>query len=84
MTLLGGTEKGQATQVFKANALAPNTYPMVLEVDALSSSAFTAFRPSGLLKLPSERTLRDYSNWMKAKPEFMPEVDKQLIEETDS
>lgn len=47
----------------------------------MSSSSYTALRSSGLLKLPSERTLCDYTNWMKAKPGFQPQVDVQLMEE---
>ena len=47
----------------------------------ISSSAYSALRSSGLLKLPSEKTLRDYTHWMKARPGFQVEVDRQLIEE---
>ena len=54
-----------------------------LRIKLMSNRAYGAFRSSGLLKLPSERTLRDYSNWMKAKPGFQPEVDKQLLEESE-
>lgn len=53
-----------------------------LRMKLISSAAYTAFRSSGLLKLPSERTLRDYTHWMKAKPGFQAEVDQQLIEES--
>ena len=52
-----------------------------LRMKLISSSAYSAFRSSGLLKLPSERTLRDYTHWIKARPGFQVEVDRQLIEE---
>lgn len=52
-----------------------------LRMKLISSAAYSAFRSSGLLKLPSERTLRDYTHWMKARPGFQVEVDQQLIEE---
>ena len=52
-----------------------------LKMKLMSSAAYSAFRSSGLLMLPSERTLRDYTHWMKAKPGFQIEVDRQLIEE---
>ena len=51
-----------------------------LKMKLTSSAAYSAFRSSGLLMLPSERTLRDYTHWMKAKPGFQIEVDRQLIE----
>ena len=47
----------------------------------ISSSAYDALRSSGIIILPSERTLRDYSNWMPAKPGFTPDVDRQLMKE---
>ncbi len=47
----------------------------------LSSSAYSALRTSGFLKLPSERTLRYYSNVFESKLGFQDEVDKQLLGE---
>ena len=38
-------------------------------------------RTSGFIKLPSERTLRDYTNYFANKPGFMDEVDEQLMNE---
>ncbi len=37
-------------------------------------------RESGILKLPSSRTLRDYTHFASAKPGFSVEVDKMLID----
>ncbi len=38
-------------------------------------------RSSGFLKLTSERTLRDYTNYYENKPGFYDDVDQQLAEE---
>lgn len=35
---------------------------------------------SGFIKLPSERTLRDYTNYFEIKPGFQDEVDEQITE----
>ena len=47
----------------------------------LLSPAYSLLKSSKILKLPSERTLRDYTHWVKAKPGFQVEVDLQLKEE---
>ncbi len=40
-----------------------------------------SLRTSGFIKLPSERTLRDYTNYFSSKPGLQPEVDLMLVEE---
>ena len=52
-----------------------------LNLKLLSSSAYNAMRTSGFLKLPSERTLRDYVHYFSSKPGFQNEVHQQLLEE---
>ena len=52
-----------------------------LHLKFISSAAYDALRSSGIIMLPSERTIRDYSNWMPAKPGFTAEVDMQLMKE---
>ena len=52
-----------------------------LNLKLLSSSAYHAMRTSGFITLPSERTLRDYTNYFRNKPGFMDEVDDQLMNE---
>ena len=52
-----------------------------LHLKFISSGAYHALRQSGIIILPSERTLRDYTHWMPAKVGFMPEVDAQLVKE---
>ena len=38
-------------------------------------------RTSGFLRLPSERTLRDYTHYFKSQPGFLPDLNKQLKKE---
>ena len=45
-----------------------------------SSKAYETLRQSGCISLPSQRTLRDYSNAVKAVPGFSNDVDHQLKE----
>ena len=52
-----------------------------LNLKLLSSSAYHSLRSSGFVKLPSERTLRDYTNYFQSKPMFQPEVDRMVLEE---
>ena len=48
-----------------------------------STSAYHALRSTGVLTLPSERTLFDYSHWIKGEVGFQAAVNAQLIEEAD-
>jgi hypothetical protein len=48
----------------------------------LSSSAYHATRTAGFIKLPSERTLRDYTHYFKHQAGFQAEVLKQLMKES--
>lgn len=52
-----------------------------LNLHMLSSAAYHNLRTSGMLVLPSERTLRNYSNVVKAEEGFNPIVMKQLFDE---
>ena len=45
-----------------------------------SSKAYETLRESGCLQLPSQRTLRDYSNCIKAGAGFSADVDRQLMQ----
>lgn len=54
-----------------------------LNLKLMSSSAYHALRTSGFIKLPSERTLRDYTNYFANKPGFQHEVNQQLIDEVN-
>ena len=48
-----------------------------------SSSAYHALRNTGVLTLPSERTLRDYMHWIEGEAGFQASVNHQLIEEAN-
>ena len=52
-----------------------------LNLKLLSSSTYHSLRTSGFIKLPSERTLRDYTHFFKSRSGFQPEVDRMLLEE---
>ena len=49
-----------------------------LSLKFASSSAYEALRSSGVVRLPSSRTLRDYTHFIKAHSGFSNSVDKQL------
>lgn len=46
-----------------------------------SSSAYETLKQSGCIKLPSQRTLRDYTHYIKARTGFSSEVDEMLVHE---
>ena len=52
-----------------------------LNLKLLSSSAYHSLKTSGILVLPSERTLRDYTHWMRSDAGFSDSVDEQLLKE---
>ena len=45
-----------------------------------SSGAYELMRESGVIKLPSQRTLKDYTHYIQATPGFSPKVDQQFME----
>ena len=49
-----------------------------LNLKLLSSAAYHATKTPGFIKLPSERTLRDYTHYFKSKVGFQLEVTRQL------
>ena len=52
---------------------------MVLKLlKLLSSSAYHCLKTSGFIKLSSERTLRDYTHFVKSKSGFHADLDKML------
>ena len=50
-----------------------------LNLKLLSSSSYHSLRTSGFIKLPSVRTLRDYTHFFQAKCGFQDEVDEMLV-----
>ncbi len=59
----------------------PGIIKWCLHLKFISSGGYHALRRSGLIALPSERTLRDYTHWIRAGVGFIPEVDAQLVNE---
>ena len=52
-----------------------------LHLKMISSAAYHSMRSSGFIKLPSERTLRDYTHLIKAATGIQPEVSLQMMKE---
>ena len=46
-----------------------------------SGKTYDIIRESGFIQLPSRRTLRDYTNWMKLKSGFSAELLNYMREE---
>ena len=61
----------------------PAVLKWCLHMKFLSSGAYHALRQSGIITLPSERTLRDYTHCIRAGVGFIPEVDFQLVKEAN-
>lgn len=52
-----------------------------LSLKLISSASYHALRSSGVIVLPSERTLRDYTHFVTAKPGFQADLDRELLRE---
>ena len=68
-----------------SNARAMKWHPMMirwcLNLKLLSSSCYHSLRTAGFVKLPSERTLRDYTHYVKARSGFQKDVEEDVIKE---
>ena len=53
-----------------------------LNLKLMSSAAYHAMRSSGFVTLPSERTLRDYTNYIKCVPGYQQEVVDMMRKES--
>ena len=62
----------------------PFVFRFALNLKYLSTSAYKAMRRSGIINLPSERTLSDYTHWMKphtgVQLEFIEDFDRMLAD----
>ena len=54
-----------------------------LNLKLMSSSAYHSLRTSGFVQLSSERTLRDYTHFIKSKSGFYSDLDNYLVAEAD-
>jgi len=61
----------------------PTMIRMCLNIKLLSTSAYHALRTSGFLKLPSERTLRDYTHYIENSTGFSDAVDEMIVKEAN-
>ena len=52
-----------------------------LNLKLLSTSCYHALRTSGFVKLPSERTLRDYTHYVKSRSGFQDDINDDLAKE---
>lgn len=52
-----------------------------LNLKLLSTSCYNALRTSGFMKLPSERTLCDYTHYVKSRSGFQDDIDADLAHE---
>ena len=72
----------------KGNPRAIRYHPMIIRfcisLAAKSGSAYDELRSSGILTLPSRRTLRDYTNYIKPSVGFNPQVTAELIRTTEN
>lgn len=74
--------KEQYNALKKGGPTAMRWHPMMtrwcLHIKFLSSAAYNAVRSVGFISLPSERTLRDYTRWIKGATECQPEVTQDV------
>ena len=72
----------QQQKAFQSNPKGIRWHPMMvrfaLHIHLRSPSTYKALRESGVMKLPSERTLRDYSNVFHPSPGFKKETFEDL------
>lgn len=59
----------------------PLIIKLCLSIKLSSPAAYRALKDTGFVRLPSERTLRDYTHTIKAKPGIQHEVNVQLAAE---
>ena len=77
--------KEQFNALKKRGPTAMRWHPMMirwcLHIKFLSSAAYNAIRSAGFISLPSERTLRDYTRWIKGDTGCQPQVTQMLLDE---
>ena len=73
----------QQQKLFSSSAKCVRFHPMIirfsLSLAAKSAFCYKELRNSGIVKLPSQRTLRDYYNFVKPKPGFNKLVIDELV-----
>ena len=79
--ILGWAEEGSVMQGNPPASMGPLMIKWCLNLRMTSTAAYHNLRMSGMLVLPSERTLRDYSNVVKGGEGFNLAVIQQLFDE---
>ena len=78
----------QQKKMFSSSATGVRFHPMIirycLSLAAKSPSCYEELRNSGILVLPSQRTLRDYRNFIRPKRGFQESVLQELTAMTDT
>ena len=54
-----------------------------LNILLTSSKTYDIISESGLIRLPSKRTLQDYTHWLKLKPGFSADIVNHLRDEIE-
>ena len=69
------------------NSKSMRWHPLVIKwclyLRHLSGKAYELLRSSGCIKLPSQRTLRDYTHYIKSQVGFSSEVDRAIVDAAD-
>ena len=77
----------QQNESLQKNPKQMRWHPMMIKwcihLKMLSSSCYNSLRTSGVVRLPSERTLRDYTHVVKARSGLHGDVDEQLEREAN-
>lgn len=78
----------QQQKMFQTSKNGVRFHPMIirycLSLYAKSSSTYEEIRNSGILRLPSTRTLKDYKNFIKPKRGFQKDIVNDLCSLTHS
>ena len=76
----------QQAEALKSGKRQIRWHPMMikwcLNLQLMSSSAYSALHTSGALALPSQRTFHDYTHFIKPDVSFSNEVDLHLLKES--
>jgi hypothetical protein len=79
---------GEQQKSFQRNSKGMRWHPMMLRFAILlhsqSPAAYEVLKETGVLKLPNERTLRDYSNFIQPQTGFNPAVLEDIRKEAEN
>ena len=77
-------EQLQANAVIEGGNEGRRWHPLIIKwclyLRLISSRVYDVLRNSGVVTLPSQRTLRDYTHFVESVPGFSTDVDEMLME----